>query len=225
MSNIEKAKDALKLIEEGENPLDNYETVKGALKESEAAIGILWEGLSPKMIDSLKKDKEIAPIIKAYKKELEAKIKEVGKKMITFKYANAEEYDKWADKAKDTPLTRRTKFVHEVVWPIMNDLFDKFFFEMSEMAQSGKISNLTVACPECNNTMTYRKNKDKMVCGGCGKNEDPKNIGGKKEEPYDAVVYDMMDLPNANSIARQMSGILDQPIDDYLKAELKKKNG
>ena len=221
--NIQKAQDALRMIESGENPLDNYETVKMAILESQDAIEVLWSMLSPKMIENLKKNKECNKIIKEYKKSLKEQLNEVSKEFITFKYRTSEEYEKWADNAKDTPLTRRTKFIYEVVWPIMADLFDKLFFEIEEMGEHGKLSRTTAPCPECNNVMTYRKLKDKMVCEGCGLNEELSKISGKKTEPIDAVVYDMMNLPNKEAIARQMAGILDPAINDYLKQELKKK--
>ena len=221
MDNIEKAKDALKLIKDGENPLDNYEMVKGALKESEEAIGLLWEGLSPQMIKQLKKDKECNLIIKAYKKELDKQIKEVAKELITFKYKSTEEYEKWLEKAKDTELTRRTRFIYEVIWPILGDLFDKFFFEMNELGEAAKITRVTKVCLKCNNITVYRKVKDKMVCTGCGDNLSPNDVEGKQTSLVDAVVYDMMELPDPNSIARQMAGILDKAINDYVKEDRK----
>jgi TATA-box binding protein (TBP) (component of TFIID and TFIIIB) len=220
--NIKKAKEALSLIDKGENPLDNYEMVKAALKESDEAIDILWEGLSFNMIEELKKDKECNNIIKAYKKEIELQIKEVAKDLITYKYKNTEEYEKFADNAKDTPLTRRTKFIYEVVWPILSDLFDKVFFEMNELAEAAKISRLTATCPECNNITVYRKIKGKMVCTGCGVNADPKDVQKKTTNIVEAVVYDMAELPNSDAIARQMAGVLDRAIEDYMKEDRKR---
>ena len=88
MTNIEKAKDSLNLIERGENPLDNYELVKAALKESSEAISIMWDQLSPKMMESLNKDKECKKIIKEFKDGLEKEMKEslLQKKRISLLY-------------------------------------------------------------------------------------------------------------------------------------------
>ena len=130
--NIKKAKDALRMIERNENPLDNYELVKAALKESEGAIEIIWSELSGNMIEELKKDKEIGKLIADYKKKLEGELKELGKESVTYKFTNADDYEKWKAKAKDTILTRRTEFDIEYIWPVMEDMIDKLFFALSE---------------------------------------------------------------------------------------------
>lgn len=224
MSNIEKAKDALKLIEKGENPLDNYELVKLAILESEDAVELLWSQLEPKIIDELKKDKDCKPIIKAYVKKLEDEIKQLGKESITYKFKNDEEYGKWKEKAKDTILTRRTIFDIEYVWPVMADMLDKLFFEFSEKAEICNVSRVTAPCPECNNQMVYRAKSDKMVCTGCGISKDKKEVENKTTESIKTRAYDMFELPSSDSIARQIVGNLSNMIEFHVKNETKKRN-
>lgn len=227
MEKMNEAQLALKMIEEGKNPIDNYDIVKAAIIEgSEEDIMAFHYMIGKDLLKELEKDKDIKKKLKDFTKYMDEKIG-VVKDDPVFMFNSVAAYEEWKEKklkkykGKVMPAKyRHIIFVREVLLPVLSDGFDSQFEYFNTKGENLLVARVTTPCNKCEGNLVYSKRKDKFFCTQCANALTKKQLKTPTNtETVESVGIDFTQLPESDLYTVSFAKTLSLMIEAHVKIE------
>ena len=228
MGKMNDAELALSMLKDGENPLENYEVLKAAIKAEPAVLDIVYNIIPNKVLEELNKDKAVKKIIDKYKKELEAGRSKLRGTSEWYMFFSSDEFEEWLKEQKKpyTPKVRRIKFIHGVLKPLMYQWFEDVWEQgIFQRAENASFLRKTIEC-ECGGRMALNKLKKKYICTTCQKAIKEDEAKGKptQQEIVDGIAIDIYNVIESDVAADSVGKIMVLVLEKLLKDEARINN-